>query len=118
MLYHIALSNLIQLKLLLGKDLMLDVNGIYQNISKVNGEKGGKTKAKKNEAIKKKFLNYHDEHCSMLNKLGKHHYSPPKAAEKILKEIGKSDEDGKCEYEVNSLAHVIRLHRKKLKTAK
>lgn len=116
MLYHMALSNLIQLKLLLGKDLLLDVNGIYHNISKVNGGKGGKKKADKKEGVKKKFLEYHDKHCSMINKSGKYHFSPPKAAEKILNEIGNSDENGKYEFEVNSLANIIRQHRKSLKS--
>lgn len=118
MLYHMSQSNLIQLKLILGKDLMLDVNGIYNNLTKVNGSKGGKKKADKKEGIKKKFLDYHDEHCSMINKSGKYHFSPPKAAEKILNDIGNPDENGKCEYEINSLAHIIREHRKSLKRNK
>lgn len=115
MLYHMSQSNLIQLKLILGKDLMLDVNGIYNNISKVNGGKGGKIKAKKNEEIKKRFLDYHDEYCSMINKSGKYHYSPPKAAKKILEDIGTLQKDGNYEYQENSLANLIREHRKSLK---
>ena len=52
----------------------------------------------------------------MINKSGKYHFSPPKAAEKILNEIGNSDENGKYEFEVNSLANIIRQHRKSLKS--
>lgn len=116
--YHVALDNLVHLKLLLGKNLMLDTNRIYKNISITNGGKGGRKKAEKSEAIKKKFLDYHDEHCSIINKAGKYHFSPPKAAEKILNDISSPDENGKCEYEVNSLAHIIREHRKALKKNK
>ena len=54
----------------------------------------------------------------MINKSGKYHFSPPKAAEKILNDIGNPDENGKCEYEINSLAHIIREHRKSLKRNK
>lgn len=110
--YHVALDNLVQLKILLGKNLMLDTNKIYSNLNKVKGRSGGNKKAQKLDPIKEKFLNYHDQHFAILNPSGGYYYNATKAARMILEKIGNCDENGKCEYEENSLANIIRAHRK------
>lgn len=114
--YHIALDNLVQLKLLLGKNLMLDTNRVYKNIAIKNGSKGGEQKSKNNLPLKQQLLDYYKQFYDTRNEVGSYLYSATQAAEKILERIGTPDGNGDYkEFKIRSLAKNINNLRKPTK---
>lgn len=76
------------------------------------GQKGGITKGKKFAKPKKLALDYHDKYFAGKDEKGEFIYSPPKAAEKIIFELLQQGHKEINAYAVNSLANIIREHRK------
>lgn len=91
---------------------MPDFGGIVQSFNIDNGKKGGITKGKKFAKPKKLALDYHDKYFAGKDEKGEFIYSPPKAAEKIIFELLQQGHKEINAYAVNSLANIIREHRK------
>lgn len=83
---------------------------LSRNYRKI-GAKGGSQKGANYSEPQQKALNYHDKYLAEKNKKGKYTYSGSKAAREIITHFERERED--LGYEENSLANIIRKHRKK-----
>lgn len=91
---------------------MPDFGGIVQSFNIDNGKKGGTAKGKKFAKPKKLALDYHDKYFAGKDGKGEFIYTAPKAAENIINELREKGHKEINEYGVNSLANIIRNHRK------
>ena len=112
MMYHMALEYLIDINLTLDKNVILSSNRIIKSVWSENGKKGALSKAKNYEKAKAHALQLHDEKYNKTNKAGKFVYSASKAAELIKTELISQGKRDLQQYGINSLANVIRKHRK------
>lgn len=95
-----------------GQDIESLINQtIHKEFSK-DGKKGGLSKGKNFEKPKQLALDYHDKHFAGKDEKGEFIYSPPKAAQKIIFELLQQGHKEINAYAVNSLANIIRNHRK------